>query len=281
MAWLLDIYESGKLILTPDMICPNCDTLIACKKHKWAYDNWFIWWYKKKFGEVPEINDYKKRNKKTKNEEVGYIDLKQNTLNQFDKGKKIKLMFVLESPNGKTSYFYNLDGDQTGVTGRLISPLEYNIPSYPSNISDKKERIRHFIEYGYLLTDLFHTPLNNVDNVMEHIDRLKDEIEEINPDKIVIMLPKKTFDKKNMELYIELINKNLGGKPIDNNDDFIDKEINIIQKLISCIKDEIEIKAAPFPATQGSLPDEWKKRDTYSFSDWVKENKDWLEIEEE
>lgn len=162
-----------------------------------------------------------------------------------------EVLFIAESPPAYSSlenYFYYTgdDADQRNLFGSLLSPLGIENDDFDS----KSGRLKEFLK-KYWLEDLFYDPIDDVDetDVGDHVKKLKKEIERINPDRILIMLPNKAEEK--IESVIEYLDENIGGENINetlNNGDLIEKEKKVIRKLTRDIKGEFDIRAAPFPA---------------------------------
>ncbi len=139
-----------------------------------------------------------------------------------------EVLFIAESPPAYSSlenYFYYTgdDADQRNLFGSLLSPLGIENDDFDS----KSGRLKEFLK-KYWLEDLFYDPIDDVDetDVGDHVKKLKKEIERINPDRILIMLPNKAEEK--IESVIEYLDENIGGENINetlNNGDLIEKEL--------------------------------------------------------
>ncbi len=202
----------------------------------------------------------------------------------FEKWKEVhepdetEILFIAESPpkNGLNYFYYTGRHCQSnGLVGNLLSPLEKHILE---NKDEKKDRVRKFINHGYWLTDLFFEPIDYVskDEIGDHNCKLKDEIQEIDPEKILFILPKGVFDKESSNSKYKKMKEYFQEVENREADQFISTQKEILSNLKESLGLDYDPHVAPFPS--GSVANQW---DVSSFSDWVHKNKNLLEIEED
>ncbi len=191
---------------------------------------------------------------------------------------KIEVILIAESPQSLSTYFYNADGTSSFRNKVIYTVLQKEY------ISDWKG-LMDFIEKGFYLTDLFTEPIDEIppkeDAVLEHKQRLVEEIKMIEPEKVLLMLPKGCFGQdevkhRRLTYYFEEVR---GKEPSD----FIRTQEEMAKSLRKETGVPFEIKVAPYPNPYGKVAQEWNEREDReirSFSDWVKKNKDWFEIED-
>ncbi len=195
---------------------------------------------------------------------------------------KVDCMLIAESPNTYESYIYNVDSENNSrfrneIAKAILGPEKY------SKIDKEIDKIRELLKKGIYVTDLFYEPICEVEvsEVNKHKEHLFNEIETVEPDGVVLMLPKNGFGRNDckherLKRYFEEVN---GDEPAE----FIYTQEKILERWERKL-DISSTKAAPFPnlyVPSGSIAGEWEDREIESFSDWVEENKDWLEIEED
>jgi len=108
-------------------------------------------------------------------------------------GKKIKILFVAESPpkprSGKLPYFYNKYSQFKGLW------WHFNKALYEEKTGNKEEFLQRFMDDGYYLIDLFSTrnELNqlrkraNYEQVLKITQRLFKNIERLKPEKVILL----------------------------------------------------------------------------------------------
>lgn len=159
------------------------------------------------------------------------------------KENEIEIMFIAEAPKELDSYFYNYEEEST-FRNNLLGPLGF---SNDDDYEGEFEKINKFYE-KYWLIDIFNKPIDGFEgltNISEHFDCLLNEIEIIDPQKILLILPKLRNYQMNSFLR-HLFAENFGYK-------------------------KKNVKIAPFP-NQCKLPD-YK-----SFKEWAREHEEWLGI---
>ncbi len=217
-------------------------------------------------------------------------DIEELEKKVYEKGReKVDLIFIAESPPEYSkieNYFYYVEDGASvnGITSNLIKRLEENVYKNGKNDDgneDKIYRIKKFLNKGYWLEDIFPKPMDCIKEkeAKNRVGELKHLIEKLDPDKIVMFLPKKIFKHKSMEIFCNEI----GIEYQYDNDEF--NLIKMQEKLLSKLLDDtIASKLAPFPG-QG-VPKVWKEKGYVSFKRWVeddetKENVKFLTITEE
>ena len=111
-------------------------------------------------------------------------------------GKKIKILFVAESPPkpGKRElpYFYNKNSQFKGLC------WHFNNAIYNGKLDNKREFLQRFRDDGYFLIDLFSTRYEldqlrekekkvNYEQVMNINQRLFKNIERLKPEKVILL----------------------------------------------------------------------------------------------
>lgn len=100
--------------------------------------------------------------------------------------KKIKYIFVLESPPVGGNYFYKCDNIGPNPLFhemmKVIKTINYD---YPFINNDTFSGLKYFQNSGYLIIDSTYTPVNNIpegrqrnDMILKNINYLKNEIKE-------------------------------------------------------------------------------------------------------
>jgi len=218
--------------------------------------------------------------------EVTFADIRRNTLSEllfqenektwdqiFEKlNEKVEVVLIAESPRSLSNYFYN--AEETSKFRKII--LDALIEK--DYIADR-EGLQAFIEEGFYLTDLFDDPIDEVpaerEPIQEHKERLINEIRDIEPEKVIFMLPKGGFGQKEGKFtrfayYFEGVRDR---KPSD----FIRTQEEMANSLRKETGVPFEIEVAPYPNPYGRQAKEWEDKRIESFSDWVEDNRGWLE----
>ncbi len=218
--------------------------------------------------------------------EVTFSDLRDNTLSEilfqekektwdqiFEKlNEKVEVVLIAESPRSLSNYFYNAEETSKFRKKILDALIEKDF------IADR-EGLETFIEKGFYLTDLFDEPIDEVpprqNLILQHKERLIEEIKKIDPKKVVFMLPKGGFgQKENKFTRLAYYFKEVKGKEPS---DFIKTQEEMAKALRKETGVPFEIEVAPYPNPYGRQAKEWKKRGIDSFLDWVGDNRGWLE----
>ena len=92
------------------------------------------------------------------------------------KPKKIKIVFVLESPPASGKYFYDENGL---ITEPLFAAMMELLKCKPKS---KREGLRYFADTGHFLVDATYDPINGLDDkarkraVLDHFDELVEDL---------------------------------------------------------------------------------------------------------
>lgn len=212
-------------------------------------------------------------NKPTKFKDCFYRDWHDYWLDK--KSENTEVLFLAESPpkNGLNYFFYTgKNSTQNGLVGGLLTPL---FIENDTNIKDKSERkrarIKKFVE-KYWLEDIFPKPIDEVNG--EDIEDIKGElirtIENINPKKILIFLPKGKMNHRNVIRLFKSLNIY---EEIDNNDISNKKKQELLlTKLTENTGSNIEASTvAAFPSNGAELNEK-------TFRLFATENKGFLGI---
>jgi len=128
--------------------------------------------------------------------------------------KKIKAIFILESPPSNGGYFYNTNGKVSEILFRSFMEVLFNIKP-----NTKEAGLKQFSEEGFLLVNPIYTPINKIP------DKKADEMILENYPNFVDDL--KGIMKNNLKTPIILVKSNickiLEGKMLNNGFNVINK----------------------------------------------------------
>jgi hypothetical protein len=123
-----------------------------------------------------------------------YLEAREK-YNPKNRGIPIRVLFIAESPPAGGGYFYF---EETGVRNHLFRETMKALGLWAENRTmsagvDKVPLLKEFQRAGYFLVDLSYTPVNKMQNrertevLVSNIPRLLNELEDLNPQRIVIV----------------------------------------------------------------------------------------------